>query len=111
MTSLINPKYAPTVYTALAGTAVGVGIMFSPLEEFKIIGLTICTGVIYGIFNDMIACRECIQYFTIGHIYREGDDRDYRPLRTLNPTINALVWGMERVLNIISPNFIWRPKS
>ncbi|MCH9811185.1 hypothetical protein K0U07_00305 [bacterium] len=50
------------------------------------------TGVAYGVVNDMFACRECIEYFTVGHRY-DGKNLRNRPIQTLNPTLNAIVWG------------------
>lgn len=41
----------------------------------------------------MIACRDCIEYFTIGHFY-DGRSLEHRPLNTLDPNLNAIAWGM-----------------
>ncbi len=41
----------------------------------------------------MVACRDCIEYFTVYHIYR-GKDLSFRPLKTLDPNLNAIAWGM-----------------
>lgn len=89
MPSLINPRYAGYVYTAMAATGAAVAAVFSRFEAVKIIGLTVLTGVSYGIANDMIACRDCIEYFTVGHEYW-----DPRLLFTKDPNLNALAWGM-----------------
>lgn len=94
MTQLINPKYASQIYTALAATGTAaIGLCIGRPESVKIAALTVLTGVSYGITNDMIACRDCIEYFTVGHVY-DGLHLRRRPLLTLNPTLNALVWGM-----------------
>lgn len=93
MSTLINPRYAGIAYTAMAATGAAAAAVFTPFESIKIIGLTVLTGVSYGIANDMIACRDCIEYFTIEHRYF-GQDLAYRPLLTLNPNLNALAWGM-----------------
>jgi len=53
--------------------------------------------VSYGIANDMIACRDRIEYFTYGkHKYFGQDSKNFvnRPLQTSNPNLNALAWGM-----------------
>lgn len=86
--SIVNPKYRPMVYLGGAATALAAGAVFSPWESAKIIGLTILTGVGYGIANNMIACRECIEFYTIWQKYN-GE----RLLSTLNPNLNAIVWG------------------
>lgn len=91
--SLINPSYRLIVNTAVGATGAACVAVFSPSETLRIIGLTVLTGVGYGIANDMIACRDCIEYFTVGHIYDEKRYR-YRLLKTLDPSLNALAWGM-----------------
>lgn len=40
----------------------------------------------------MFACRDCIEYFTVGHQY-DGRKLGHRPLNTLDPTLNAIAWG------------------
>lgn len=70
-----------------------MGAVFAPWEAVKIVGLTVLTGVSYGIANDMFACRDCIEYFTVGHRY-DGKELRNRPLKTLNPNLNAIAWGM-----------------
>lgn len=46
----------------------------------------------YGIANDMIACRDCIEYFTVGHFY-DGVSLAHRLVNSLNPNLNAVAWG------------------
>lgn len=89
---LINQRYQPLVYTAAAATGLAITAVLAPWEAVKIIGMTVLTGVGYGIANDMIACCDCIEYFTVGHFY-DGKNLNSRPLNTLNPTLNALAWG------------------
>ncbi|PWU16173.1 MAG: hypothetical protein C5B45_01030 [Chlamydiae bacterium] len=90
---IVTPKYKPLVYTALGATTLATGAVFSSWESIKIIGLTILTGCAYGIANDMIACRDCIEYFTVGHFY-DGLNLASRPVQSLNPSLNAIAWGM-----------------
>lgn len=90
---IINPRYKPLVNTALVATGLALGAVFAPWEAVKIVGLTVLTGVSYGIANDMVACRDCIEYFTVGHRY-DGKELRNRPLKTLNPNLNAIAWGM-----------------
>ena len=89
---LINQKYRPLVYTAATATAIATTAVFIPCEAVQIIGMTILTGLGYGVTNDIIACHDCIEYFTIGHFY-DGKNLNSRPLNTLNPILNALAWG------------------
>ncbi|MBS0616364.1 MAG: hypothetical protein JSR58_07435 [Verrucomicrobia bacterium] len=90
---LINEQYKSMVYLAAFATGVAVTAVLSPWEATRIIGTTVLTGVSYGVANDMIACRDCIEYFTVGHQYDAQNLRN-RPLNTLNPTLNAIAWGM-----------------
>jgi len=89
---LINQRYRPLVHTAAAATGLAVAAVLSPWEAIRIIGMTVLTGVSYGIANDMVACRDCIEYFTVGHFY-DGKRLTHRPLNTLNPNLNAIAWG------------------
>ncbi|MBX7067376.1 MAG: hypothetical protein K1X28_09105 [Parachlamydiales bacterium] len=89
---LINENYKPLVYTALTATGLATAALFAPLEAIRIVGMTVLTGIGYGITNDMIGCRDCIEYFTIGHFYDELS-LENRPLNTLDPTLNAMAWG------------------
>jgi hypothetical protein len=89
---MINPNYQQVVNFSLYATGIAAATLLTRCESIKIIGTTVLTAVSYGILNDMIACRDCIEYFTIGHRY-DGRNLRYRPLNTLNPNLNALVWG------------------
>lgn len=89
---LVNPQYKPLVYAAATATSLAIGALLAPWEAVRIIGLTVLTGVGYGIANDMVACRDCIEYFTVGHLY-DGRELRNRPLQTLDPTLNAIAWG------------------
>jgi|GEM_PF-2925819 len=91
--SFINPRYSTFTYAAMAATGSAALAVISPVESLRIIGMTVLTGVSYGISNDMIACRDCIEYFTVGHFY-DGTETRFRPINTLNPTLNAITWGM-----------------
>ncbi len=90
---IVTPKYKPLVYTAIGVTALAGVALRSSWESIKIIGLTVLTGVAYGITNDMIACRDCIEYFSVGHFY-DALSLANRPIQSLNPNLNAIVWGM-----------------
>jgi hypothetical protein len=89
---LINQENRVFVYAAATATVLAVGAVFVPYEAVRIIGMTVLTGVTYGIANDMVACRDCIEYFTLGHFW-DGRNLEHRPLNTLNPTLNAIAWG------------------
>ena len=90
--SLINPRYSPLVYTAIAAPVLAAAACCTRWETLRIIGTTVLTGVGYGIGNDMFACRDCPEYFTVGHVF-DGKNLRRRPLRTLEPNLNALCWG------------------
>ena len=92
-TPLVNPRYQSLVNYAVGATGLAFVAVLIPWETGRIIGMTVLNGAVYGICNDMIACRDCIQYFTVGHSY-DGKKLQKRPLNTLNPNLNALVWGM-----------------
>jgi len=85
---LINPRCKPFLSLAIGATGAAVAAVLSPWESAKIIGMTVLTGVGYGITNDMVACRDCSEYFTLGHMYGGT-----RVLNTSNPNLNALAWG------------------
>lgn len=89
---LVNQKYRLLVHVAAAATGLAVAAVIAPWEAVRIVGITVLTGVSYGVGNDMVACRDCIEYFTVGHFYDKQNLR-YRPLNSLNPTLNALAWG------------------
>lgn len=89
---IINERYKPLVHTAAGAAGLAIIAVLAPSETIKIIGMTVLTGIGYGIANDMFACRDCIEYFTVGHFY-DGKNLRCRPLNTLNPTLNALAWG------------------
>ncbi|MCH9616784.1 MAG: hypothetical protein SP4CHLAM5_02030 [Chlamydiia bacterium] len=88
----INPLHKAKLNYAMAGVGASVLAVLSPFESAKIIGATVLTGVGYGIANDMFACRDCIEYFTVGHHY-DGEKLRGRLLFTLDPNWNALAWG------------------
>lgn len=90
---IVTPQYKSLVYTAIGVTTLSAVALRSSWESIKIIGLTVLTGTAYGIINDMIACRDCIEYFTVGHFY-DGLSLTNRPIQSLNPNLNAIVWGM-----------------
>ena len=89
---LVNPKYTSLVNTAATATGLAAAALLAPWEALRIIGFTVLTGVTYGIINDQLACRDCIEYFTVGHFY-DGKELTNRPLNTLDPTLNGIAWG------------------
>jgi len=55
------------------------------MESLKIVGLCVAAAVVYGIVQDQITARVCIEYFTVGH----------PPVfDTEDPTLLALGWGV-----------------
>lgn len=64
-------------------------VLFPLAAPIQIVALGVLTAVSYGIVNDQLACRQCIQYFTVGHTPFHK-----RLLETDNPTLNGVVWGI-----------------
>ena len=55
------------------------------MQSFKIVALAVGAGVAYGILQDQVTARVCVEYFTIGHP---------RIVATESPTVLGLVWGV-----------------
>ncbi|QZA58415.1 hypothetical protein [Candidatus Rhabdochlamydia porcellionis] len=89
---IVTPRYKPLVFRAVGATTLAGLALCSSWELIKITGLTVLTGTAYGIANDMIACRDCIEYFTVGNFY-DGRSLKNRPIQSLNPNLNAIAWG------------------
>lgn len=79
---------AVTVLSA-AAYVVPFFVTFPLAAAIQIIALGVLTAVSYGIINDQLACRQCIEYFTIGHTPFHR-----RLLETEDPTLNGVVWGI-----------------
>lgn len=52
-------------------------------------GFVFLAGTLYGIVNDIRACHQCIEYFTVGHTTMHK-----RIVPSDHPITNALAWGM-----------------
>ncbi len=79
-----------TVTVLAAGAFVAANLFTFPLAgPISLLALGILSAVTYGIINDQLACRQCIQYFTVGHTQIHQ-----RLLKTDNPTLNGIVWGI-----------------
>lgn len=89
----INPRFIPTVTTSVAISTAGALACFSKNEKIKIPGMTITIATVYGILNDMIACRDSIEYFTVGHFW-DNQNLSNRLIMNLDPNINAIFWGI-----------------
>lgn len=73
-----------------AGAFIAANIVAFPFAgPISLLALGILSAVTYGIINDQLACRQCIQYFTIGHTPMHK-----RLLKTDDPTLNGIVWGI-----------------
>ncbi len=55
------------------------------MEYLKIVALAIVAAVLYGVLQDQVTVRICVEYFTIGHPPVFATD---------NPTLLALGWGV-----------------
>jgi hypothetical protein len=56
------------------------------VEHFKIIALCVGAAVLYGVCQDQITARVCVEYFTVGHPPVFGGLTD--------PTLLAFTWGV-----------------
>lgn len=54
------------------------------MESIRIIGFSILAAIVYGVLQDQITARICVEYFTIGHppVFQTND-----------PTVLAFFWG------------------
>jgi hypothetical protein len=55
------------------------------MELIKIVLLAVVAACLYGIVQDQVTARVCIEYFTVGHPHL---------LDTTSPTLIALGWGV-----------------
>lgn len=83
MTGVVVTALSACVITAACITT------FPLAGPISLIALGILTATTYGIVNDFFACRQCIHYFTNGHTQIHK-----RLLKTENPNLNAIVWGI-----------------
>lgn len=80
-----------TVLTLAALTPVSFPFVISGILNATLIGTsTYLYGLLYGVGNDMLACRNNIKYFTEGH--QEGQDLGL--VKTDDPNTNAVAWGI-----------------
>lgn len=92
--SLIHPNFcAPAIVSGFFALAASAGV-FSKNAKYQIVGMTTLTGCTYGIFNNMIACRESIEFYARPGKAYPGDKLEDRDIRSLNPNLNALVYGV-----------------
>lgn len=93
---IINPVYKTRVYLGIAATTLAAGAVFTPWESVKIIGLTVLTGVIYKAASNIIACRDCIHFFSVdGGYYAHSNDHFSRSLvKNLDPNLNAFAYAI-----------------
>jgi hypothetical protein len=70
-------------------------VLFPLAAPIQIVALGVLTAVVYGVVNDQIACRQCIEYFTVGHTKFHK-----RLLETDNPTLNGVAWGIHATWNL-----------
>lgn len=53
-------------------------------------------GVTYGILNDYLACRSCVEYFY--DLHNEYNEVHGRLIETKNPFANGYIWGIHATL-------------
>lgn len=89
----IHPAYRPFTYASIAVTTLATGALFSSGEATRIIASTILEGIGFSIANNWIAGRKGVHYYTIDNRYH-AYDLNYHLIRSLNPTLNAVAWGI-----------------
>ena len=81
------------VYTSIIPVALSVPISFiSNNEKLKILAHTIFSGAICRFFSNRVSSENCIEYFTVGHLWDTQKTR-FRPIQSLNPITTAWVWA------------------
>ncbi len=64
-------------------------VNFPLAKAIQIVASSVLTAVGYGIANDLLACQQCVTYFTNGHM-----DRHVRLLKSDDPIKNGIIWGI-----------------
>ena len=93
MQELVNPRYYSIVRQSIVIVFSCFISIWLPFETIRTWGLLVLLIICYAIINDLIACHICTEYFTAGHFF-DGKNTEYRLLKTINPTITALIWGI-----------------
>ncbi|MFA6118952.1 MAG: hypothetical protein WCT85_05915 [Parachlamydiales bacterium] len=90
--SIINENYKKYIYEGLSTATLSAISLLFPFEALKIVGTTMLAGMGYGIVSNLVSSIRCPEYFTIDHKYH-GKELQPRLVRSLNPLLNAVVWG------------------
>ena len=90
---LVNPRYMGSIDQSLQIMTVAIVASFLPWQVVRMWGRFVLLLIAYGIVNDLFACRVCPEYFTVGHFY-DGQNLGHRLIKTMDPTLTALVWGL-----------------
>lgn len=88
-----SSDYKSSAKKAVIATILSAGAVYTPWEATRIIGITVLTGVGYGIANEMISSYGCPQHFSVQHISDSCNLRN-RPIQNLHPSFNAIISGM-----------------
>ncbi len=102
----ITPEHKSLFCKAATTTALAAGSLYTPWETTKIIGLTILTGIGYGITNDLISSWDCSRHFDKKHISDSSHLRK-QPIRGLQSSLKAVVrwvfdyWRVSSIAGII----------
>jgi hypothetical protein len=89
MINSVNPECRKSFIFKIFIIVIATIAMMYPHNLSRLWGSMILTPVMYAILNDLRACRTCIEYFTLGHIYDAP-----RLVMNLNPNQNAIIWGI-----------------
>lgn len=90
ITNNINPAYQNHVYASVCATGTAIIAACAPWETTKIIGLTTLMSIGYRTAHNMITARDNIEFLKVK---TQHGGREF-VLTTLNPNLNAIVWGM-----------------
>lgn len=88
----IHPRCKYGVILAYLTVTLNIYFSFSSLEILKIFGRVSLSVIGYATVNDIINCHRCIEYWTLGH-WNFGKELKHRLVRSLNPWLNAIIWG------------------
>lgn len=98
----INPARRSGVYFDFFNVLLAILAFVIPhgYDLVRAWGFLILNVAVYGIVNDLRACRQCIEYFRLKYIY----DGERLVLTRNDPNLNALIWGV--CSSVLFPSFV-----
>lgn len=81
------------VYNALGHVV--LAMMMSSCACMAAYVYPVLVGALYGILNNLFTVNDCLEYYTLGHIYCDNSEDKFEShaVKTHNPLIQALVTG------------------